>query len=238
LSWSTSITARNIQQRKISSYGKVPLVTTATGLRERKKAQTRQDIAGAAMELFSERGFDAVTVAEVADAAGVSEKTVFNYFPAKEDLVFPDGERRLGALLDGIRNRPSGASVVEPFRAATHGFLDQVAGGSVDEIVARPRLVMGSQALRDRLFIWWEQEAALLAPVVAEAAGERDDQLAAAVVARTLAWTHRTVFRAAFTRLLAGEDQKKVARDLRKQADEAYDLLESGLRDYGRAPAS
>jgi AcrR family transcriptional regulator len=238
LSWSTSITARNIQQRKISSYGKVPLVTTATGLRERKKAQTRQDIAGAAMELFSERGFDAVTVAEVADAAGVSEKTVFNYFPAKEDLVFPDGERRLGVLLDGIRNRPSGASIVEPFRAATHGFLDQVAGGSVDEIVARPRLVMGSQALRDRLFIWWEQEAALLAPVVAEAAGERDDQLAAAVVARTLAWTHRTVFRAAFTRLLAGEEQKKVARNLRKQADEAYDLLESGLRDYGRAPAS
>jgi AcrR family transcriptional regulator len=213
-------------------------MATATGLRERKKAQTRQDIAQAAMELFGERDFDAVTVAEVAEVAGVSEKTVFNYFPAKEDLVFPDGERRFEALVDGIRNRPAGASIAQPFRAATHAFLDQVASGSVDEIVARPRLVMDSQALRDRLFIWWEQEAALLAPVVAEAAGESEDRLAAAVVARTLAWTHRTVFRAAFTRLLAGEDQKKVARDLRKQADEAYDLLESGLRDYGRAPAS
>jgi hypothetical protein len=124
---------------------------------------------------------------------------------------------------------------VQPFRAATHEFLDDVARGSVEEIVARPRLVMGSQALRDRLFVWWEQEAALLAPVLAEAAGEREGRLAAAVVGRTLAWTHRITFRAAFTRLLAGENQKKVARDLRRQADEAYDLLEAGLRDYGRS---
>jgi hypothetical protein len=53
------------------------------------------------------------------------------------------------------------------------------------------------------------------------------------VVARTLAWTHRMTFRAAFTRLLDGEDPKRVARDLRKQADEAYDLLEAGLAGYG-----
>jgi AcrR family transcriptional regulator len=206
-----------------------------TGLRERKKQQTRDDIARAAMTLFSERGFDAVTVAEVAEAAGVSEKTVFNYFPAKEDLVFPDGQARWAALLDSIRERPPGASVVAPFRAATHEFLDRVARGDVEQIVARPRLVMGSSALRGRLFLWWEQEAALLAPVIADAAGDGEQRVVSEVVARTLAWTHRSTFRAAFTRLLAGEDQKRVARDLRKQADEAYDLLEAGLRDYGRA---
>jgi AcrR family transcriptional regulator len=208
-------------------------MAAATGLRERKKQQTRDDIARAAMTLFSERGFDAVTVAEVAEAAGVSEKTVFNYFPAKEDLVFPDGEARWSALIDSIRDRPAGVSLVAPFREATHEFLDQVAHGDVEAIVARPRLVMGSAALRSRLFLWWEQEAALLAPVIAEAAGEPEGTIVSAVVARTLAWTHRTAFRAAFTRLLAGEDQKRVARELRKQADEAYDLLESGLRDYG-----
>jgi hypothetical protein len=123
---------------------------------------------------------------------------------------------------------------VEPFRAATHDYLDRVATGDVDELTARPRLVMRSEALRARLFVWWEQEAALLASVVAEAAGDKDGRVVPAVVARTLAWTHRTTFRAAFTRLLDGEDQKRVARDLRKQADEAYDLLEAGLRDYGR----
>jgi AcrR family transcriptional regulator len=208
-------------------------MATATGLRERKKQQTREQIARVAMKLFLKRGFDAVTVAEVAEAADVSEKTVFNYFPAKEDLVFPNGEARWAALLDRIRDRPEGASLVQPFRAATHEYLDQVATGDVDELTARPRLVLQSEALRARLYVWWEQEAALLAPVIAEAAGDKDGRIVPAVVARTLAWTHRTTFRAAFTRLLEGEDQKRVARDLRKQADQAYDLLEQGLRDYG-----
>jgi AcrR family transcriptional regulator len=204
-----------------------------TGLREMKKQRTREEIARVAMKLFTKRGFDAVTVAEVADAAGVSEKTVFNYFPAKEDLVFPRGEQHVATFIDSIRNRPEGQSVVAPFRAHTHRFLDEVAKGDVEHIVQRPRLVLRSEALRARLFRWWEEEATMLAPVIAEAVGEREDRLVPLVVARTLAWTHRATFRAAFTRLLDGEDHKRVARDLRKQADEAYDLLEAGLRDYG-----
>jgi AcrR family transcriptional regulator len=202
------------------------------GLRERKKQKTREDIARVAMKLFKRRGFDEVTVAEVARAAGVSEKTVFNYFPAKEDLVFPDDSERWTALFESIRHRPPGTSIVEPFRAATHAFLDEVAHGDVEAIVARPRLVLQSPSLQKRLFAWWEQEATLLARVVAEEAGDEEGRLVPAVVARTLAWTHRITFRAAFTRLLDGENQKRVARDLRKQADEAYDLLEAGLRDY------
>src|SRR3954452_8276375 len=116
-------------------------MTAPSSLRERQKRQTRDEIAGAAMELFLARGFDPVTVAEVAEAAGVSEKTVFNYFSAKEDLVFPSVEQRWMALLDEIRNRPPGTSLVEPFRMATRELLDQVAKGAVDEITARPRLV-------------------------------------------------------------------------------------------------
>src|SRR2546423_9722811 len=204
------------------------------GLRERKKRQTRDTIAEAAMTLFGEHGFDAVTVADVARAADVSEKTVFNYFPAKEDLVFPESEERLSAVLERIRNRPKGTSLVEPFRASTMEFLDSIERGPVDAIIARPKLVMRSQALRERLFLWWEQEAALLAPVIAEEAGDDGGELVPAVVARTLAWTHRSTFRAAFTRLIAGESRPKVAADLRAQAARAYDLLESGLGDYGR----
>ena len=209
-------------------------MTVPTRLRERQKQQTREEIARAAMELFLARGFDAVTVAEVADAAGVSEKTVYNHFSTKEDLVFPDVEQRWMAVLDRIRDRPPGTSLVEPFRMATRELLDHVAAGAVDEITARPRLVMGSAALRDRLFIRWEQEAALLAPIIAAEVGEDSAHVVPAVVARTLAWTHRVTFRAAFTRLIAGEDHRTVARDLREQSEEAYALLESGLRHYGR----
>jgi Transcriptional regulator len=68
------------------------------GLRETKKLQTRQAIADSAMGLFVERGFDHVTVGDVARHAGVSEKTVFNYFPTKEDIFFDEVPERLEAL--------------------------------------------------------------------------------------------------------------------------------------------
>jgi AcrR family transcriptional regulator len=211
--------------------------TATEGLRERKKRETRETIARTALRLFSARGFDAVTVADVAHAAGVSEKTVYNYFPAKEDLVLHGGAERLAALVEAIRGRPLGASLVEPFRNGTMAFIDQVQRGSVDAIVAVPRLVADSRSLRDRLFIAWEQEAALLTPVILEESGRSDEDLVAAVAARTLAWTHRLVFRSALRRLLAGEDQRTVAADLREHANRAYDLLEDGLGAYGVKPS-
>jgi AcrR family transcriptional regulator len=209
----------------------------AEGLRQAKKRRTHAAIAAAAMELFAARGFDAVTVVEVAHAAGVSEKTVFNYFPTKEDLVFAGGEERRAALVAALRDRPPGTSLLEPFRAQTTAFLDRVAHDPVDSIVAVPRLVMGSPTLRDRLLVGWEREAAFLVPVIAEEAGVEPDDLVAAVIARTLAWTHRIVYREAFTRLLAGDDQRRVAADLREQARRAYDQLETGLAGYGAGDA-
>ena len=206
------------------------------GLRERKKRETREAITRAAWKLFARRGFDAVTVADIARAAKVSEKTVFNYFPGKEDLVFGAGMQRTAALIDAVRARPPGASIVEPFRRWTMDYLDRVEHDPVESTTAIPRLVMASDQLRVRLFVGWEREAALLGPVIAEQVGESDDSLVPTVVARTLAWTHRVIFRAAFTRLIDGEDQARVAADLRVEATAAYDLLERGLAGYGAAP--
>ena len=89
------------------------------GLRERKKQETRSLIADAAGRLFAERGFDAVTVAEIAREANVSEATVFNYFPAKEDLFYSRLEAFEEELLEAIRQRQPGESVLAAFR----GFL-------------------------------------------------------------------------------------------------------------------
>ncbi|HEY5198476.1 MAG TPA: TetR family transcriptional regulator [Solirubrobacteraceae bacterium] len=205
------------------------------GLRERKKRQTREAIAAAAMSLFEVRGFDDVTIAEIARAADVSEKTISNYFPAKEDLVFGRRGERRDALVEAIRERAPGESIVGPFRDATTAFLDRVEHDPVESIVAIPRLVAQSTALRNSLSLSWEEESAVLAPVIAEAAGEDANELLPAAVARTLAWTHRLAFRAAFTRLLAGEHQATVAADLRRQADRAYDRLEAGLADFATA---
>src|SRR5919201_5729499 len=86
-----------------------------TGLRERKKQQTRRALADTARHLFAERGFEQISVAEIARAAEVSVATVFNYFPTKEDLVYDGLERFEEQLLAAIRDRPAGEPVLAAF---------------------------------------------------------------------------------------------------------------------------
>ena len=206
-------------------------------LRERKKRATRDAIAAAARRLFADRGFDDVTVAEVAAAAGVSEKTVFNHFPAKEDLAFAGGEARLAQFLADIAKRPAGTSVLDVFRATTDGMIDVVADpGQHEEFLVVPRIVRSSRVLRERLVMGWEQESAALTAVIAETAGAAADDVVPAIVARTLLWTHRMIFRIAFAGLLAGEDPRALAARLRVDATRAYDQIAAGLGDYGAAP--
>src|SRR4029450_10173735 len=90
-------------------------MTAELGLRERKKLQTRQLIAETARRLFAERGFESVTVADVARAADVSEATVFNYFPPRENLFYSGLEAFEEELLTAIRERDSGESVLTAF---------------------------------------------------------------------------------------------------------------------------
>ncbi len=94
------------------------------GLRARKKRVAREAIAATARRLFAERGYDAVTVAEIAAAADVSEKTVFNHFPTKEDLAFAGREEGIAMLVASITARPPDASVLDVFRALTATVLD------------------------------------------------------------------------------------------------------------------
>jgi hypothetical protein len=114
-------------------------------------------------------------------------------------------------------------------------MLDTVAAGEGDDRLVVPRIVRGSAALQERLAAGWEREATALAVAIAEATGADDDDIVPAVVARTLAWTHRTIFRAAFEGLLAGEDPEQLAARLRVQSARAYDRLAAGLGDYGVA---
>ena len=90
-------------------------MTAEPGLRERKKQRTRELIADTARRLFAERGFDAVPVSQIAREAEVSEATVFNYFPTKEDLVFHRMEAFEQELLGAMSDRPEGESIVQAF---------------------------------------------------------------------------------------------------------------------------
>jgi AcrR family transcriptional regulator len=204
------------------------------GLRERKKRAARQAIATTARRLFAERGFDAVTVAEVAAAAQVSEKTVFNYFPTKEDLAFAGREEGIAQFVAAITERAGTESVLDVFRAMTHTVLGVLVAGGNEDLLTVARIIRGSRTLQERLTVGWESGAAAITAVVAETTGADDDDLVPAIVARTLWFTHRSIFRAALAGLLTDEDPQRLAARLREAADRAYDQLAGGLGEYGR----
>src|SRR5690348_12606272 len=95
-------------------------------LRSRKKIRTRQQIADAAAVLFAKKGYDAVTVAEVARLAEVSEQTVYNFFSSKEQLVLDEDAVFEARLIAMIRDRPAGTPIGEAIRAGVHAFLDDL----------------------------------------------------------------------------------------------------------------
>jgi AcrR family transcriptional regulator len=204
------------------------------GLRERKKRAARQAIATTARRLFAERGFDAVTVADVAAAAQVSEKTVFNYFPTKEDLAFAGREEGIAQFVAAITERAGTESVLDVFRAMTHTVLGVLVAGGNEDLLTVARIIRGSRTLQERLTVGWESGAAAITAVVAETTGADDDDLVPAIVARTLWFTHRSIFRAALAGLLTDEDPQRLAARLREAADRAYDQLAGGLGEYGR----
>src|SRR4029453_5805046 len=119
------------------------------GLRERKKRQTRQLILDTAARLFVERGFDRVTVTEIARAAELSEMTVFNYFPTKEDLVFGRMEFFEEQLMAAVEQRPPEESALAAFGRMVLAGVDQ-RSARTDMIAKAAMLIRASPALQAR----------------------------------------------------------------------------------------
>src|SRR5438034_10107472 len=94
----------------------VELPGAKLGLRERKKQQTRQTIACAALQLFAERGYDETTLAEIAEAADVAPRTIFAYFDSKEDILLCEEDHFLGDLKQRLEERPAGTTTVDAIR--------------------------------------------------------------------------------------------------------------------------
>jgi AcrR family transcriptional regulator len=93
------------------------------GLRERKKQKTRETIIKVALELFAEQGYEHTTIAEIADAAEVSPRTIFAYFPSKEDILFYDLPELQERLAQALRERPEGATALDVLREFILGSL-------------------------------------------------------------------------------------------------------------------
>jgi aspartate/methionine/tyrosine aminotransferase len=117
-----AVAAASPQVGSLRHYA-LPMATGSGSLRDRKKAATRRALIDAAERLFEERGFDAVTVAEIADAANVSVKTMFVYFRSKEDLVFADNAL-IESLVAAVRNRPAGSAPADEIVRVVTSAID------------------------------------------------------------------------------------------------------------------
>ena len=197
------------------------------GLRQRKKERTRQAITDAAMRMFLEHGFDNVSVVKIAAAAEVSVQTVYNYFPAKADLVFDEADQIIGDLQRAVRHRSPGQSALSAIRGYFASIPVRVGGRRPPEPTPRfRRLVRNSPALRAyqrEIFARFEHA---LAAALADETGASPDAVEPFIVAAGLV----SVFRVN----LEGRDSDTEPPGQR--AVRALDLLEHGLGDYAVSP--
>ncbi|MFV0135109.1 TetR/AcrR family transcriptional regulator [Streptomyces sp. HMX87] len=199
-----------------------------TGLRERKKRRMYQALSDVAVRLFVEKGFDAVSVAEVAAAAEVSKPTLFRYFPAKEDLVLHRIADHEGEAARAVAEGPT------PLGALRRQFLagleryDPVTGLNDDpDVLAFHALLYGTPALVARLHTHLERSEAALAEALG---GDLDARLAAGQIVAV----RRVLAQENWRRIAAGERAADVRADAVAAAERAFALLEVALPHLAR----
>jgi AcrR family transcriptional regulator len=212
-----------------------------TGLRELKKRQTRQAISSAATRLFIERGFETVTITEIAAAAQVAKMTVTNYFPRKEDLALDYHETFAASLARTVAARPAGESALAALRREFLAGVerhDAVIGFSSQGFA---RMISDSPTLTARLRDLHDQREAALAqvlaadtasaPAPADAASASGDLMARAVAA-LLGAAHRTLFEHIMDLTRDGQSNRQIASTVTRSAHQVFGLLEASLADY------
>lgn len=205
-------------------------------LRERKKLRTRQRISGEATLLFIRRGFDHVTVAEVARAAEVSTMTVFNYFPRKEDLFLDRIPEARELIVRAVRERGEDEPPLAALRRLVLGLLAErhPLGGVGEGFEHFWRTALDSPALRARGREAVEEMEDTLAALLAEIAGgdtdrpAHDARLGAALIVAAI----RVAYVEAATRQLKGDPVDEVAVEQVEVLRRTFEALERALPGF------
>ena len=163
--------------------GSGSLGDAAPSLRERKKLRTRDELEAAALGLFSERGFDAVTVDDIAAAADVSPRTFFRHFRSKEDVLFRDNEERLGRLRAELAKRPLDESPLTAVRLAILGLAEEYETGKEAMFLRTSVMAQTPSLIGRNLHLQQEWEAAIANAVAVRIGVDVDGDLRPRLVA-------------------------------------------------------
>ncbi|MFI6504856.1 TetR/AcrR family transcriptional regulator [Nonomuraea typhae] len=190
-------------------------MTERRGLRERKKQRTREALIEAAVRLFEDKGYDQVTVAEIADAAEVSPRTFFLHFPAKEDVLLANADMRADLALQAIARRRAGEGLAEVLVQAMDQMITDAWGNDLSSGLAavRARLVASAPALQARMLQRYLATQADLAAALQRAFPERLDAVTAAALVGAMVGAVST---SALTALQRGDGPDEVRRAMRQ----------------------
>jgi AcrR family transcriptional regulator len=202
-----------------------------SSLRARKKARTRELLVETAARLFHERGFEAVTVADIARAADLSEQTVYNYFSTKEALVLDEDEAFTAHFVAIVAERPGGTSAVEAVRRDALGFLQAMMDRPISphRRGGMPYLVVTSVPVRRAWLAAGERYAKAVAQALVAECGDKLSRGAADIIATSLLSVFRVIVDEVGIALTAGDDPSVRLNALRPQIEEGLAWLAGGL---------
>lgn len=198
------------------------------GLRERKKLQTRNNILEVAWRLFEEKGFDNVKVAEIADEANISVKTLFTYFNSKESIIFAGENELIDAIKSAFENRKENESLIEVERKLIDSLLDEEDNNSLFESNTLIEIVSKTPSITSHLLIMWKTYEDELSSILKKDSNLNLSPLQINLISINLIAPFRLLFDLLIEEKLYGNLSKDA---IKKELEDMILIIENGINN-------
>lgn len=196
------------------------------GLRERKKIQTHNDIIKNAWELFNEKGFDKVKVAEIADMANISVKTLFTYFNSKEDIVFAGEDELINKIIYSFKNRKDKESLIEVEKKLIFKLIKDEEDIVKLEENSLIKMISNTPSIKSRLLLMWKNYEYKLADTLKKDTRLNLSDMKSKIIAINLIAPFRLLFD-----LMIEKEEKLNKENIDNKLNDLFCIIEKGISD-------
>ncbi len=196
------------------------------GLRERKKIRTHNDIIKNAWELFNEKGFDKVKVAEIADMANISVKTLFTYFNSKEDIVFAGEDELINKIIYSFKNRKDKESLIEVEKKLISKLIKDEEDIVKLEENSLIKMISNTPSIKSRLLLMWKNYEDKLADALKIDTRLNLSDMKSEIIAINLIAPFRLLFD-----LIIEKEEKLNKENIENKLNDLFFIIEKGISD-------